>query len=289
MNLKSRIPVIILALMMGVFLVAVPAQAAPVAKISSFSGDVVVLTGTKVVKVSMVGQAINSGDRIQTQQGEAVITFFDGAILKVNPFGSALVQDREEESGFWPFKTRKIVRRLTCLVGKLWFKSGSRKENYLQTPTAVAGLRGSEANFGYDNVNNLLDVIYGETFGTLGSFTSGPFDNPGQGAANQSTVYQALLAAGVAAAAGADNPEAAELAALEAIAAAAEALAQNPDPAVAAEAQAVAQTTQAKITEKTGVTTAAPTTRANPTTTVNTTTTTSTTTSTSSTTAASTT
>jgi hypothetical protein len=221
-----------LAVAVGVFLLVPQVQAAvPVGKISSFSGDVNVLSGKKVSKVTQVGQVVYAGDRIQTKDGDAEVKFMDGALMKVSPYTTTMVQEREEESGFWPFKTKQLVRRMTCFVGKLWFKSGKDvKTNYLQTPTAVAGLRGSEASVGYDNATSYLDRVSGELFESYGSFVEGFFDNPGVDAATKNDVYQALEQA----AAAGD-----EAAAEAAIASAALALSNNPDPTVAEEARQV--------------------------------------------------
>jgi hypothetical protein len=234
MSYKSRISVLLLAVAVGVMLLVPPVQAAtPVGKISAFSGDVAVLSGKKVLNVTQVGQVLNAGDRVQTKDGDAEIRFIDGAIMKVSPYTTTMIQEREEETGFWPFKTRQIVRRLTCFVGKLWFKSGGTvKNNYLQTPTAVAGLRGSEASVGYDNATSYLEMVSGELAVTYGTFVQGFFENPGVDAATKNQVYQALAQAA----------ESGDVGAAEAaIVAAGMALVNNPDPTVSTEAQDVVE------------------------------------------------
>ena len=129
------------------------------AKVTTFTGEAVVLSGADTAVISRIGQELNEGDRVQTKQGTVQVTFNDGAILKISPFTSALIQEREEDSGILIFKTKKAVRRVTCFVGKMWFKSGaSKRANYLQTPTAVMGLRGSDADFGFDNLNSYLNM-----------------------------------------------------------------------------------------------------------------------------------
>ena len=255
MRTKSKVSFLLLAVAVGVMLLSAPAVAmTPVGKISSFSGDVTVLSGKKVYNVSQVGQVVNVGDRVQTKDGEAEIRFMDGAIMKVSPYTTTMVQQREEETGFWPFKTKQIVRRLTCFVGKLWFRSGSDvKTNYLQTPTAVAGLRGSEAAVGFDNATSYLDMVSGDLFETYGNFVEGFFDNPGVDAATKNQVFLALEQA-------AETGD--EAAAEAAIVAAGTALANNPDPKVATEARKVVQdltgkAPQPKTGEGEGETTAA--------------------------------
>ena len=217
---------------MGVFFIALPADAAkPIARIANFHGEVIVLTD-KGFKDVRIGLPLNAYDRVQTKEGEAEITFSDGAIMKVRPFSSTMIEEREEESGWWIFKTKKVVRRLTVFVGKLWFKSGSsKKENYLQTPTAVCGLRGSEAEWGSDLVTGYLNVITGSAFGEMGPWIKGllTFDNT-KTLADQSDAYKAMKAAYDGIKAGGLTEEAAKALITTAVKEVIKELAKNPDP-----------------------------------------------------------
>ena len=87
MNLKFRSPLFFFALFSAVlFLVPQALASNPIAKISEFQGEVIVQSGQNIFSVKQVGQVLNEGDRIQTQQGEVQITFDDGALMKVRPF-----------------------------------------------------------------------------------------------------------------------------------------------------------------------------------------------------------
>jgi hypothetical protein len=91
-----------------------------------------------------------------------------------------LIQEAEEQSGWFLFKAKNLVRRITCQVGNLWFKSGaSGRKNYLQSPTAVCGLRGSATEFGYDNVMTFVREIEGslEALGAVQRVTEDFFRN----------------------------------------------------------------------------------------------------------------
>lgn len=197
MEKKTRYTSMILAmLILGAFIpaLATPANAA-IARIAKFSGEVVVKSGDRLNRVTTPGALLDNGDLIQTKQGEAEILFNDGAVMKINPFSNTMLQEREEESRFLFFKSKATVRRITCLVGKFFFQSGvSGSKNYLQTPTAVAGIRGSSADVGFDNLNTYLHVYSGETE-VVGNIIRGLFANPGVTAAQKSTVYQALAGA----------------------------------------------------------------------------------------------
>ena len=167
-------------------------QAAPIGTVTSFKGDVVIQKGATFIPVQQIGQAVDTGDRIQTRDSEVEVTFNDGAVLKLRPFSNASVDERDEESGFWVFKSKKPVRRLNVFIGKMRFKSGSsHRENILQTPTSVCALRGSEAEVGYNNIDSMLKMYAGQPFIT-GKFLRGFFNDPGIGAATKNQVYHSL-------------------------------------------------------------------------------------------------
>lgn len=250
MNPRCRILLVLSILFMGVFLLTPQTYAAkPIAKISSFKGEVSLLSGKKFIKINL-GQPLMSGDRIQTKEGEVEITFNDGAVMKVRHFSSTMIQEREEKKGWFLFKTKRAVRRLTIFVGKLWFKSGaSKRENYMQTPTAVCGVRGSVVEAGFDNVVSLLNVIEG-LVDKVGPWEEGPFADPGVLAAGKNMVYSAIAAAHaeLQAAEAIEDPDAraeamaeAEMNALNIVIIIAEVLKTNPDPTVVQEAAKAAE------------------------------------------------
>ena len=196
MKTKTRCIHMLAMLIVGAFILGLAAPAtAAIAKIVKFNGEVVVKSGEGLNRVTAPGALLENGDLIQTKQGEAEILFNDGAVMRINPFSSTMLQEREEEGRFLFFKTKTAVRRITCLVGKFFFQSGvSGTKNYLQTPTAVAGIRGSSADFGFDSLNTYLNIYTGDA-AVVGSIIRGLFTNPGVSAAQKSAVYQALAGA----------------------------------------------------------------------------------------------
>lgn len=192
MSSKLKVMFVLFVACMSVFIIANGAIAAkPIAKITASKGEVFVLSGTEFKEITQ-GILLNDGDKIQTKNGEAEITFDDGAVMKIYPFTASMIQEKEEEAG-WLFKTKTTARRLTALVGKLWFKSGSsNKKNILQTPSAVCGLRGSENAWGYDNMNSYLHQISGEV-DTMGNWLRGVFETPGPKAALANNLYTAMV------------------------------------------------------------------------------------------------
>lgn len=255
MSARLRIPLLLWIVCLGLLFSANPVEATkPLAKITSFKGEVIILSDAQLTKVSKTGLILNEGDSIQTKDGQAEVTFVDGAIMRLSPYTSTMLQEREEESG-WIFKTKTVARRLTIFVGKLWFSSGaSHTKNFLQTPSAVCGLRGSVSEIGYDNIKSFLNIISGGA-DTIGEFVRGIFETPGLDAAIKSNVYQALVAASQAytqaqqTGATLDMAQA-ELSGLQAIKTAADALKNNPDPIVASQATQALNAVTTRIEEK---------------------------------------
>ncbi len=255
--MSRRLPTIFMLLgLMGVPMIFTsPVHASkPVARVTGFQGEVRVLTDTTITPVTAEGMVLKSGDRLQTEQGSVEITFMDGAVMKVRPYTTTMVQEREEEKGWWLFKSKQAVRRVTVFVGKLWFKSGvSARKNYLQTPTAVCGIRGSDGDIGYDNLNTYLNMYSGEA-DPVGQVFMGFFEDPGISAAAKNAVYKALESAYQKAQQAAKSGKTLDLAAakaqaLEVIKAAAEELLKNPDETVRTEAQAEAQKAEKELNE----------------------------------------
>ena len=124
-------------------------EADVIGKFSRVKGDVTLLSGTTLTAVKEAGSPVKTGDRIQTKDGEADLLLNDGAIIKISPYTNGQVQERDEKTGKFTLKA-KPVRRITCTVGKMWVKSGtSKRKTFLQTPTSVCALRGTEVAFGY--------------------------------------------------------------------------------------------------------------------------------------------
>ena len=198
MSPRFRVLLIFLTLFIVVPLFDSQTHAArPVAQISSFKGEVIIQSDTRIVRVTQIGLTLKDGDRIQTKQGEVQIIFNDGAVMKIRPFTNTMIQERKEKRGLWIFKTKRAVRRITLFVGKLWFKSGvSNRRNYLQTPTAVCGVRGTVGEAGFDPITytTFLNMIEGEA-DVIGNVIRGFFEEGGAGWAEKSPVWTELVRA----------------------------------------------------------------------------------------------
>lgn len=242
MNPISRISFLFLALLPAAFLFAPHADASkPVAVVFSSQGEVIVQSG-EIFMITRPALELKDGDRIQTKQGRVTINFEDGAVMKISPFSHVTIRQREEKHEFWFFKPKRDVRRITCFIGKLWLKTGvSKRRQYLHTPTAACGVRGTELEVGYNNVESLLNVLSGAV-DKVGVWKEGTFTEPGEEAALKNRVYRAFLKAYEATEKGKATRKKVDAAkgrveVYRTLKEAADKLRKNPDPIVAGEAQ----------------------------------------------------
>lgn len=183
------------------------AAAVPVGKVTQIQGEVVVISGRTITRITEPGFVINEGDRVQALDGAVEITFNDGARMNVNHFTTTMINQGREKRGWWLFKVRQVARRLTCFVGSFCFKSGASKtKNTMQTPTAVCGLRGSQACSAFDLVGSYLNITEGSAQ-ILGNFIQGAFEDPGPGPSEQSSLFKSITTALALSEQAAQNPD----------------------------------------------------------------------------------
>jgi pyruvate/2-oxoglutarate dehydrogenase complex dihydrolipoamide acyltransferase (E2) component len=238
--------------------------AAPVAKLTAFSGQVLVRIQGNWGKAPALGMDLYPEDKVVTRLGTAVVTFHDGGKLDINQCSNVEIQQWEEEKGFFT-KTKVVKRRIFLYLGKLAFRSGKAGvENSLGTPTAVCGLRGTAGvlSFGADGQAYITFSEGGQSY-SIGNFIQGEAPdippevadlNPAQRAAfvaKAASVQAAAAQTMVDQAKASGNPEevkkaeaqvaaayafAAQKAAEEAQAAATVLIQSNPDPQVVEQA-----------------------------------------------------
>jgi len=223
-------------------------KAEPIGKVEKFQGIARILSGDKVTDVTAIGQVVLSGDKIQTEQGEVEVKYNDGADLKVKPFSVISTVEKKETKGIF-FKTTEDARRITAYVGNARFKSAGEagtKKNYLQSPTAVCALRGSEADFGGNAVQTFLNLISGDV-AIVGNVIRAAVPESSITFANQSTVFAAIRTAAATASQQGASPLVIQTAVLQATMAAAVTMLQNPDPNVTTAAKVETVVAQVQI------------------------------------------
>jgi hypothetical protein len=159
----------VIAFVVLLHLWAAPAYSSQqVASLTEFSGTVIVQSkGDWGVKPGK-GLPLYSMDKVVTRTGTAVVTFNDGAVVEIRANSNLLIEEQE--------KTGSVTRNLRLLLGKVIFKTGvgSKTQTNLQTPTSVAGLRGTAGtlSIGLDGKSYIQFTEGGMSY-TVGDFISG--------------------------------------------------------------------------------------------------------------------
>ena len=136
--------------LLGVFCVvfcaaalALPARAEPAGKVLSADGDVLVLRGSQILRLSR-GAAVESGDQIHTgSDGKVLIVFTDSGLVWIRANSDFVVdeysyaQGRREAAFFSLLKGG--ARSVTGLIGRR-----TRSNFRLRVPVATIGIRGTD-------------------------------------------------------------------------------------------------------------------------------------------------
>jgi hypothetical protein len=126
-----------------------------IAIIESYSGDVRVTraaTPNNAARVTAVGLPLASNDTVRTLAGgNADIRFTDNALITLTPGTIVQIQQQQTPAG--------ISRRISQFLGSIWFsiQRVTGTETTLQTPTAVAAIRGTE---GAQDVPNEFQSVH---------------------------------------------------------------------------------------------------------------------------------
>ncbi len=113
-----------------------PAETQPAANLSIYTGECRVWRQGKLDDAE-VGQPLFAGDSVLTgKESKAELAFLDGTSVRISENARLLVQQAD------------TLRSLKLLWGKLWAKvaklSSAHSRFQVETPTAVAGVRGTE-------------------------------------------------------------------------------------------------------------------------------------------------
>jgi len=248
---------------------AVPAYAADkaIAKLTGFSGMVLIKSQGKWGVQPEKDLPLYSDDKVVTRTGVAVITFDDGAVMEIKANSNLLIRETEDAAAL-ARGVSAVKRQVRLLMGKMFFKSGrsTSTNTTLETTTMVCGLRGTAGVLSIDAAG-VTYLQFSEGGGdTIGNFIAGIAPDVPAELADLNAVQRA----GFVAAAAADQAnqvaeklargevtdadaafaaaKAAEAAALEAKAAA-EAMLNNPDPEIRKEAKRAIKEAEKAIKE----------------------------------------
>jgi len=193
---------LLIALSMLLLIIMVPGVSAvaaeqPIARLTEFSGTVMIRSQGSWGVEPQVGLLLYSRDRLVTRGGsKATVTFNDGAVMAISANSNLMIQEQEETKGF--FKKYTVAkRRIRLLLGKLNFSTGrSNTQTQLETPTAVCGLRGTAGtlSLGADG-QPYIQFTEGGTSFIIGEFLSGVAADLPQELADLNVVQRAAIVA----------------------------------------------------------------------------------------------
>jgi len=136
--------------LLGVFCVlfcaaalALPARAEPAGKVLSADGDVLVLRGSQILRLSR-GAAVESGDQIHTgSDGKVLIVFTDSGLVWIRASSDFVVDEYSyaqggREAAFFSL-LKGGARSVTGLIGRR-----TRSNFRLRVPVATIGIRGTD-------------------------------------------------------------------------------------------------------------------------------------------------
>ena len=136
--------------LLGVFCVAfcaaalaLPARAEPAGKVLTADGDVLVLRGSQILRLSR-GAAVESGDQIHTgTDGKVLIVFTDSGLVWIRANSDFVVDEYSYAQGFREAAFFSLLkggaRSVTGLIGRR-----TRSNFRLRVPVATIGIRGTD-------------------------------------------------------------------------------------------------------------------------------------------------
>jgi hypothetical protein len=229
------------------------ASEGPVAKLTDFSGNIILRSQGSWTAQPKVNHPLYSSDKVVTRLGKATIVFNDGAVIHLANNSNLLIKEGSEDKGVLA-KTKKVERRLRLILGKMSFSTGSsinKRATTLETPTAVCALRGTEGTLSINAkggaYESYIKFTEGGASSTVGEFIRGEAPDMPQKLADMNPAQRAAFVAKAAADLALRSEKkgiqntcgalAAEAAANEAKVQALIMIQNNPDPKVVAEAK----------------------------------------------------
>ncbi len=146
---------IITCILIGVlFLSEVAFAASPltdikIGDISLFSGEVLIRTQKKWMRLKKAPHPFYAMDKVVTRRGRAEVVFADGGRLKLDLDTNISIYQRQEESDK-NVNPKVTLHQINILVGKVWFDVKIKKKGRslkFKTPTMTAAIRGTEGGF----------------------------------------------------------------------------------------------------------------------------------------------
>ena len=174
-SLRSLLGILLVSGLLHMFSVPVAAAGEPIARLTNYSGTVLIKSQGNWGVQPKNGLLLYSQDRLVTRAASrATVIFNDGAVMAISSNSNLMIKEQTRTKGF--FKRYTVIeRRIRLLLGRLNFNTGqSKSQIQLETPTAVAGLRGTAGvlSIGADGQPYIQFSEGGASF-TIGQFLDG--------------------------------------------------------------------------------------------------------------------
>lgn len=136
-------------------------QATEVATVAAVVGGAELQRGsTGTWQLAVVGTALFAGDRVRTQQTSRLkLVFQDDSVVDVGPATEMMIGTQIFDQSAREYKSvlNLVSGKIRALVSQYYESPRARYE--VETPTAVAGVRGTEFIIQYDRTSDYTDVV----------------------------------------------------------------------------------------------------------------------------------
>lgn len=134
------------------------AHAEEVGTVASVRGTAEIVRG-RVATPAAVGMAVELGDQLRTGDGELRVVFRDDSVIDLGENASLTVDQQVFDPGSGRFSSlvKLLQGKARALVGSYYGTPGSSYE--VETPTAVAGVRGTSFMVAYDPDADATQVV----------------------------------------------------------------------------------------------------------------------------------
>lgn len=151
---SARMPVLCAMLALA----PLAAHAAAVGQIAAVEGQAEVGRGGSTVPAA-IGYEIELGDELRTGDGRMRILFRDDSVLSLSEDTNLVVDEQvfNPEAGNFSSVIRLLGGRIRAAVSEYYGEPGAAYE--VETPTAVAGVRGTTFTVAYDDENRVTEVM----------------------------------------------------------------------------------------------------------------------------------
>lgn len=144
--------------MFAILAVSQAVAAEAVGKITRLNGEVSVNRGSSVLKIG-VGTRVLAGDIVETKEASSTkILMLDGSVLSLGPKSKMRIRNFSTDK-----RTNQTAANYDLVYGRgranIPKTPGARKDIKFSTPTAVAGVRGTELIFEYDPATGQTRMI----------------------------------------------------------------------------------------------------------------------------------